>query len=213
MDNFLKLYGEAAATTLGLFWMAFGPLGLWSGLSNQCDNSGFCHPKTDETIHGGHGPEIGCLGYIFWIVMEWAMVWKDVTVGFTIAGIIAAFVPTSFFQALFIGSGSSDPTFWEILAQCIIGPVAAQGSGFMNSDRLTEKILFWHAMLAYLWLIGGLAVQFIINKFKPTLVPSAPYRPFHFGTERHGRQRQFADLRAYCYYRRPHTLQNYSNIR
>lgn len=216
-------------------------------------------------------------------VMEWAMVWKDVTVGFTIAGIIAAFVPTSFFQALFIGSGSSDPTFWEILAQCIIGPVAAfftfigsmgniplaavlfgngvafagimafifsdlvvfpvlkiqakyygwkmaiyilavfltvliatalimhygfaafdmlpdpssaksvtdreffkvdytlflnalfavisfgflgwkikQGSGFMNSDRLTEKILFWLAMLAYLWLIGGLAVQFIL---------------------------------------------------
>lgn len=35
--------------------------------------------------------------------MEWGMVWKDVTVGFTVAGIIAAFVPKSFFQALFIG--------------------------------------------------------------------------------------------------------------
>jgi uncharacterized membrane protein YraQ (UPF0718 family) len=29
--------------------------------------------------------------------MEWAMVWKDVTVGFTVAGIIAAFVPKCLF--------------------------------------------------------------------------------------------------------------------
>ena len=56
-------------------------------------------------------------------VMEWMMVWKDVTVGFTVAGIIAAFVPRSFFSWLFIGG--SDPTFFELLAQAVIGPVAA----------------------------------------------------------------------------------------
>ena len=216
-------------------------------------------------------------------IMEWAMVWKDVTVGFTVAGIIAAFVPTSFFQALFIGSGSADATFWEILAQCIIGPVAAfftfigsmgniplaavlfgngvafagiiafifsdlvvfpvlriqakyygwkmamyilgvfltvliatalimhygfaaldmlpdpssvksvidreffkidytfflniifgilslsflgwklkQGKGFMSSDKLTERILFVLAMVAYLWLLGGVVVSFAV---------------------------------------------------
>ncbi|MEQ8240990.1 MAG: permease, partial [Cyclobacteriaceae bacterium] len=38
--------------------------------------------------------------------MEWKMVWKDVTIGFTIAGIIAAFVPDSFFQSLFINAGT-----------------------------------------------------------------------------------------------------------
>lgn len=58
-------------------------------------------------------------------VMEWAMVWKDVTIGFTVAGIIAAFVPKSFFQALFVGSDQSDPAMWEILIQTLIGPVAA----------------------------------------------------------------------------------------
>jgi uncharacterized membrane protein YraQ (UPF0718 family) len=58
-------------------------------------------------------------------VMEWHMVWKDVTVGFTVAGIIAAFVPKSFFQALFVGSGKSDPAFWEVLLQSLVGPIAA----------------------------------------------------------------------------------------
>ncbi len=58
-------------------------------------------------------------------VMEWNMVWKDVTVGFTVAGIIAAFVPRSFFEGLFIGTGSADPALWHIAAQAVIGPVAA----------------------------------------------------------------------------------------
>ena len=58
-------------------------------------------------------------------VMEWGMVWKDVTIGFTVAGIIAVFVPRSFFEALFIGSGSEDPAFWQVLAQSVVGPVAA----------------------------------------------------------------------------------------
>lgn len=59
--------------------------------------------------------------------MEWQMVWKDVTVGFTIAGIVAAFVPDSFFQTLFInsGNGNTDFTFFEILEHIIVGPVAA----------------------------------------------------------------------------------------
>jgi len=59
--------------------------------------------------------------------MEWQMVWKDVTVGFTIAGITAAFVPDSFFETLFINSGqdNTDFTFLEILEHIIVGPVAA----------------------------------------------------------------------------------------
>ncbi len=57
--------------------------------------------------------------------MEWKMVWKDVTIGFTVAGIIAVFVPTEFFQSLFIGAGQESNTFLQILAQTIVGPVAA----------------------------------------------------------------------------------------
>ncbi|TXK77001.1 permease [Mesonia sp. K4-1] len=59
--------------------------------------------------------------------MEWQMVWKDVTVGFTIAGIVAAFVPDSFFQTLFInsGQGKTDFTFLEVLEHIVVGPVAA----------------------------------------------------------------------------------------
>ncbi len=58
-------------------------------------------------------------------LMEWDMVWKDVTIGFTIAGIIAAFVPSSFFDHLFIGNPDDGYSFWELLEHTIAGPVAA----------------------------------------------------------------------------------------
>jgi hypothetical protein len=61
-------------------------------------------------------------------VMEWQMVWKDVLIGFTVAGIISAFVPESFFRMLFIGSGGDNaatPGLFAVLAQTVVGPVAA----------------------------------------------------------------------------------------
>jgi len=58
--------------------------------------------------------------------MEWKMVWKDVTVGFTIAGIVAAFVPDSFFETLFINTaeGQSSFGFFTLLEHIVVGPVA-----------------------------------------------------------------------------------------
>lgn len=61
-------------------------------------------------------------------IMEWQMVWKDVLIGFTVAGIISAMVPQSFFEALFIGSGgenAANPGFLAVLAQTLVGPLAA----------------------------------------------------------------------------------------
>ncbi len=59
--------------------------------------------------------------------MEWDMVWKDVTIGFTLAGVIAAFVPASFFETLFIHTGEpgTNHDFWSLLQHSVIGPVAA----------------------------------------------------------------------------------------
>jgi hypothetical protein len=60
---------------------------------------------------------------------EWRMVWKDVTVGFTIAGVVAAFVPREVFEWLFLGTaegGREGATpFLHVLEHTLVGPVAA----------------------------------------------------------------------------------------
>ena len=61
-------------------------------------------------------------------LMEWQMVWKDVLIGFTVAGVIAVFVPQSFFETLFLGSGGDNamsPGFFQVVAQALAGPLAA----------------------------------------------------------------------------------------
>ncbi|GAB7022097.1 permease [Salidesulfovibrio brasiliensis] len=80
-------------------------------------------------------------------VMEWDMVWKDVTIGFTVAGIIAAFVPQEFFQALFLSSTDAAPAFWQVVAQAVIGPVAAFFTfiGSMGNIPLAS-VLFSHGV-------------------------------------------------------------------
>lgn len=59
--------------------------------------------------------------------MEWNMVWKDLSIGFTIAGLIAAFVPDRFFEGLFLGSqsASGDYNFLQLLQHVVVAPLAA----------------------------------------------------------------------------------------
>ncbi|SDL94816.1 hypothetical protein SAMN05216244_1323 [Sediminibacillus halophilus] len=56
-------------------------------------------------------------------VMNWQMVWKDITIGFTIAGIMATFVPESFWEGLFMAG--TDGGFWVVLENALIAPLAA----------------------------------------------------------------------------------------
>ncbi len=82
-------------------------------------------------------------------VMEWQMVWRDVLIGFTVAGIISAFVPNIFFEHLFPGSGNSSQSldFFSVLMQTIVGPIAAFGTfiGSMGNIPLAA-ILFDHGV-------------------------------------------------------------------
>jgi uncharacterized membrane protein YraQ (UPF0718 family) len=56
---------------------------------------------------------------------EWKMAYKEVLVGFTLAGIVAAFVPDSFWNTLFAEEGAGSPSFWTVLQHALIAPVLA----------------------------------------------------------------------------------------
>ncbi len=55
-------------------------------------------------------------------VMEWGMLWKDILIGFLVGGFLAAFVPDSFWQALFMTNASE----WiKVPANAFLGPFIA----------------------------------------------------------------------------------------
>lgn len=56
---------------------------------------------------------------------EWKMAYKEVLVGFTIAGFVSTFVPNSFRDALFLEAGAEAPSFLAVLQNAAIAPVIA----------------------------------------------------------------------------------------
>lgn len=65
-------------------------------------------------------------------VDEWKMAWEDILIGFTIAGFMAVFVPTEFWQALFLVEVGSLPTWFVTLANAAVAPFVA-GATFIGS--------------------------------------------------------------------------------
>ena len=56
---------------------------------------------------------------------EWKMAYKEVLVGFTLAGIVAAFVPETFWNAVFLEAGAETLSFLAVLQHALIAPVMA----------------------------------------------------------------------------------------
>ena len=60
-------------------------------------------------------------------VMEWRMVWEEIAIGFTVAGLMAALVPDRFWQVLFLAEGGAEAgrTLWTTLENALVAPFVA----------------------------------------------------------------------------------------
>lgn len=55
---------------------------------------------------------------------NWQMVWKEITIGFTLAGVMATYIPESAWKAIFLVD-QHNLGFWKILENTLIAPFAA----------------------------------------------------------------------------------------
>ena len=66
------------------------------------------------------------VGHLF--VMEWKMVWREILIGFTVAGFVAVLVPRSFWQSIFLAdmvANTSGLNFWIVLENSLLAPFVA----------------------------------------------------------------------------------------
>jgi uncharacterized membrane protein YraQ (UPF0718 family) len=87
-------------------------------------------------------------------IAEWRMVWKELLIGFLIAGAIAALVPASFFEALF---PEGDGAWWLVPVQALLAPVLAvltfigsMGNGPLAAILASHGVVFG-AIMAFLY--------------------------------------------------------------
>jgi uncharacterized membrane protein YraQ (UPF0718 family) len=78
--------------------------------------------------------------------MEWRMVWKEILIGFTIAGFISVMVPQSFWNAIFLIAedvGDSAPSFLVVVENALVAPFVAFFTFIGSMGNVPLAAMLW----------------------------------------------------------------------
>lgn len=110
----------------------------------------------DEHHHGGETLPLGKL--VTWegvtaagryFVMDWKMVGKDIALGVIIAGTLAATVPSTWWQALFLSSGPGQASYGVVLENAIVGPLIAIVSCVCSVGNIPLAAVLWENGISF----------------------------------------------------------------
>ena len=91
-------------------------------------------------------------------VMDWVSVWKDLVIGLLIAGAVAAWVPTSFFEKLFLTSNPLLAAIWGPL----IGPFIAVISFVCSVGNIPLAAVLWNGGISFGGVISFVFADLIV---------------------------------------------------
>jgi uncharacterized protein len=93
-----------------------------------------------------------------YFVMDWAAVWMDVFGGLLIAGALAAWVPNSFWQGLFLEHHGALSTIWGPL----IGPLVAMLSFVCSIGNVPLAAVLWNGGISFGGVLAFIFADLII---------------------------------------------------
>lgn len=91
--------------------------------------------------------------------MDWRMLWKDLAIGFLMAGMLSALVPPRFWQALFL---SDLPPSAGLVASALIGPVVAMLSFVCSIGNVPLAATLWGGGVGFAGVIAFLYADLIV---------------------------------------------------
>jgi uncharacterized membrane protein YraQ (UPF0718 family) len=90
--------------------------------------------------------------------MDITSLWQDLVLGFLIAGALAAWVPNSFWQSLFLSHQPAISTFWDPL----IAPVIAMLSFVCSVGNVPLAVVLWNGGISFGGVISFIFADLII---------------------------------------------------
>jgi hypothetical protein len=92
-------------------------------------------------------------------VMDWSMLWKDLLLGFLIAGALSVFVPDGIWQALFVKGASP----WvQVPANALLGPIVAVLSFVCSIGNVPMAAVLWGAGVSFGGVLAFLYADLIV---------------------------------------------------
>ncbi len=124
------------------------------------------HEEEKEGGHGGHdhgghdmgGGRLRAVADAF--AMDWGMLWKEMLIGFVIAGLLAVLVSNGTWRALFLThSGSPALRLWE---NAVVGPLIAVLSFVCSIGNIPLASILWSGGISFGGVIAFIYADLII---------------------------------------------------
>jgi uncharacterized membrane protein YraQ (UPF0718 family) len=101
-----------------------------------------------------------------YFVMDWAAIWRDIAIGLFVAGALAAWVPDSWWQSLFLVHHPTAAKFWGP----VIGPLVAMLSFVCSVGNVPLAAVLWNGGISFggvlAFIFGDLIVLPILNIYR-----------------------------------------------
>jgi uncharacterized protein len=101
-----------------------------------------------------------------YFVMDWVAIWRDIAVGLLVAGALAAWVPHSWWQSLFLEGHPTAAKLWGP----VIGPLVAILSFVCSVGNVPLAAVLWNGGISFggvlAFIFGDLIVAPIINIYR-----------------------------------------------
>lgn len=140
------------------------PTGLIEEARHHSEGGGGGHHHGEMTAPGGTLWQ-KLTGREGWVMiaqnftMDWGMLWKDLALGFLIAGALSVIVPNTAWQTLFVTHASP----WaQVLANALIGPVVAVISFVCSIGNVPMAAVLWGAGISFGGVLAFLYADLIV---------------------------------------------------
>ena len=101
-----------------------------------------------------------------YFVMDWAAIWRDIFIGLLVAGALAAWVPESWWQSLFLVDHPTAAKIWGP----IIGPLVAVISFVCSVGNIPLAAVLWNGGISFggviAFIFGDLIIAPILNIYR-----------------------------------------------
>jgi uncharacterized membrane protein YraQ (UPF0718 family) len=101
-----------------------------------------------------------------YFVMDWAAIWRDIAVGLVVAGALAAWVPESWWQSLFLVDHPTAAKVWGP----VIGPLVAVISFVCSVGNVPLAAVLWNGGISFggviAFIFGDLIIAPILNIYR-----------------------------------------------
>jgi uncharacterized protein len=122
------------------------------------------HAAMDMSVTGGgsfwrrlrSARGITAVSHIF--VMEWAAIWRDITLGLLITGALAAWVPADFWKSFFL----TDHPVWSALWGPLVGPIVAVVSFVCSIGNVPLAAVLWNGGISFGGVVAFIFADLII---------------------------------------------------